>query len=102
MAYKLAGNALDVLLGLNPGAPGAPEKIWKAVSERFRELENEDHTSSPVHLTFRVTEGGDDWGVDNRVLIIYDSDGEWDLEKLKGDCAALARLGFNTLNEHGS
>ena len=32
------GSVLEELLGLNPGDPNAPEKIWKVVSEQFRDL----------------------------------------------------------------
>lgn len=102
MNVQKVGNALDKLLGLDPGTPGAPEKIWEVVSERFRELKqiNEYQLEDFVYLTFESTHqcGGNKPAA--FVETQYISNSDWSLEEVKKDCAALARLGFNILEGH--
>jgi hypothetical protein len=97
---QLAGNVLDKLLGLNPGAPGTPEKIWKAVSQRFFEMEEKGLCVGVpvVDFTFIIER---DEREGECVVITYNGD-DLDLDEVKKDCAALGRLGFNVLQEHGS
>ena len=94
------GNVLEELLGLNPGDPSAPEKIWKAVSEQFRDLKQSGRAiGAPcVALTFYTWDHNQTGG---QVEIQYNSD-DWNLEKVKKDCAALKQLGFVKLAVHES
>jgi hypothetical protein len=94
------GNGLEDLLGLNPGDPSAPEKIWKAVSEQFRDLKQSGRAiGAPcVDLTFYTWDHNQTGG---QVEIQYNSD-DWNLEKVKKDCAALKQLGFVKLAVHES
>ena len=93
------GNTLDELLGLCPGYPGAPEKIWRVVSQRLRE------TNGVVILAF--TRAYDD-ETTGRVSLTYFKGRDSELSKVqlwaevKMDCAALDRLGFDSLDEHSS
>jgi hypothetical protein len=94
-----AGNLLDELLGLCPGDPGAPEKIWRVVSQRLWE------TNGVVILVF--TRAYDD-ETTGRVSLTYFKGNDSELWKsqmwaeVKMDCAALDRLGFDSLDEHSS
>jgi hypothetical protein len=57
-----AGNVLDELLALCPGDPGAPETIWRVVSQRLKETNGvvilvftracDDETIARASLTF--------------------------------------------------
>ena len=91
------GNALDELLGLCPGDPGGPEKIWRVVSQRLRE------TNGVVILVF--TRAYDD-ETTGRVSLTYFKGNDSELSKaqlwaeVKMDCAALDRLGFDSLSEY--
>lgn len=94
-----AGNVLDELLvGLDPGMPGVPEKIWKAVSQRLGE------TECFVDLTF--FKQWDDHQPSGRVTITYEyyprQSHEALLQEVNKDCAALERLGFDELVIHSS
>ena len=94
-----AANALDELLGLCPGDPGAPEKLWRVVSQRLKE------TNGVAILVF--TRACDD-ETTGRVSLTYFRRDDSELSKaqlwaeVKMDCAALDRLGFDTLDEHSS
>ena len=94
-----AGNVLDELLGLCPGDPGAPEKIWRVVSQRLKE------TNGVVILVF--TRAYDDETI-GRASLTYFSGRDSELSKtqlwaeIKMDCFALDRLGFDSLDEHSS
>jgi len=94
------GSVLEELLGLNPGDPNAPEKIWKVVSEQFRDMKASGRAvGAPcVDLTFYTWDYTQTGG---HIEIQYNSD-DWDLEKVKKDCAALKQLGFVKLAVHES
>lgn len=105
MAHKLAGNILDDLLGTNPGVGGAPEIFFKLVSQRFREIRDNEGHGAEVDLIFgKRTQEDDDLIDRDRVTLTYATHEEagWSLENVKKDCAALARLGFDTLDVHRS
>ena len=93
------GNALDELLGVCPGDPGAPEKIWRVVSQRLGE------TNGVVILVFTRSYDDETTG---RVSLTYFKENDSELSKaqlwaeVKMDCAALDRLGFDSLDEHSS
>ena len=92
-----AGNVLDELLGVCPGDPGVPEKIWKAVSQRLNETNGvvilvfnrayDDETKGRASLTY----------FPNRDSELYESQ-LW--AEVKLDCIALDRLGFDSLDQH--
>jgi hypothetical protein len=92
-----AGNVLDELLGLCPGDPGAPEKIWRVVSQRLME------TNGVLILVFTRAYDDETMG---RVILTYFKGHDPELSKsqlwaeVKMDCAALDRLGFDSLEEH--
>jgi hypothetical protein len=90
-------NVLNEVLGVCPGDPGAPEKLWKAVSKRLRQ------TNGVVILTF--TRAYDD-ETTGRVSVTYFRNGDSELSQsqlwaeVKMDCFALDRLGFDSLVEY--
>src|SRR5260370_42598193 len=81
VSKQKVGNVLEELLGLNPGDPSAPEKIWKVVSEQFRDLKESGRVvGAPcVDLTFYTWDHSHTGG---HVEIQYKSD-EWDLERVR-------------------
>jgi hypothetical protein len=87
------GNDLDGLLGLNPAEPDAPERIWKVVSARFRD------GVGVVQLTFAIE--SQPYGYVTIRYLSYPPE-DWGFKEVEADCAALARLGFDTLRSHES
>ena|SRR5579863_1707408 len=91
------GQVLDELLGLCPGEPGVPEKIWKGVCQCLK------GTDSVVTLVFNRAY---DDGTTGRASLTYftrQTSELWESQlwaEVKLDCAALDRLGFDSLDQH--
>jgi hypothetical protein len=92
-------NDLDRLLGLNPNMPDAPQRIWEAISARFR------GGVGVVRLTFAIeSRAFSKAQAHGYVTLQYPSYPPEDrsFEAVKMDCAALVRLGFDNLRSHDS
>jgi hypothetical protein len=92
-----AVQVLDELLGLCPGKPGVPEKIWKAVYLRLKE------TNGVVILVFNRAYDDETTGRASVTYFARQNSELWESQlwaEVKLDCAALDRLGFDSLDQH--